>query len=200
MAPDLPSVQDQAASLWGGDPSPCRQHEQAAASQAAPAQQPDEPSPDWDDLGLSLGIGQSITLRIPGKPQPGGSKRAFTPKGWNRPVIVDSNPKAMDWKRTVQAFAMRAATGRILDGPLRVTMTFVVARPQGHFGKRGLRPSAPTFPATKPDVLKLARTTEDALTGIVWTDDARIVVEILRKLYTTNGRTGAVVEIEEILG
>ena len=221
MSPDLPSVQDQVASLWGrGDadrlvlePCGCRSdkvtgvitkfcpaHEPRNVAPAAPAPQPDEPGPDWADIGRSLAIGQSITLRIPGKPQPGGSKRAFVPKGWTRPVITDANPAAMDWKRTVQAVALAKATGRILDGPLRVSMTFVLARPQGHFGKRGLRPSAPVFPAVKPDVLKLARSTEDALTGIIWKDDARIVTEILQKRYTTNGRTGAVIVIEEIVG
>jgi len=191
MLPEPSSVQDQVASLWGGDPMP---------PEVAPAPQPDEPGPDWDDLGQSLAIGQSITLRIPGKPQPGGSKRAFVPKGWTRAVVTDANPLAMDWKRTVQVFALAKASGRILDGPLRVTMTFVVARPQGHFGKRGLRPRSPKYPITKPDVLKLARSTEDALTGIIWKDDARIVTEIVQKRYTTNGRTGAIIEIEEIVG
>lgn len=199
MPPELPSVQDQVASLWGSGDRPPRAPGSAAAR--APAHALDAAGPECDEAGQSaLRLGQKITLRIPGKPQPGGSKRAFTPKGWDRPVIVDANPKAMDWKRTVQAFALATAAGRILDGPLRVSMTFVVARPKGHFGVRGLRPSAPAYPAVKPDVLKLARSTEDALTGIIWTDDARIVVEILRKLYTTDGKTGAVIEIEEIVG
>lgn len=200
MSPDLPSVQDQVASLWGTGDGPSNPPGNGGAG--LPVRMPDEAGPEYDEAGQSaLPVGQKITLRIPGKPQPGGSKRAFVPKGWTRPVLTDANPKAVDWKRTVQAFALAAAaTGRILDGPLRVSMTFIVARPQGHFGTRGLRPSAPAYPAVKPDVLKLARPTEDALTGIIWTDDARIVEEILRKRYTTDGRTGAVVEIEEIVG
>jgi Holliday junction resolvase RusA-like endonuclease len=35
----------------------------------------------------------------------------------------------------------------------------------------------------KPDVLKLARAVEDALTGILYRDDAQIVTEVLRKRY-----------------
>ncbi len=214
-------VRDQVACLWGGcdadrlalEPCGCRSnkatgvitkfcrtHEPRSVAPAAPAPQPDEPGPDWADIGQSLVIGQKITLRIPGKPQPGGSKRAFVPKGWTRPVLTEANPQAVDWKRTVQAFAMRAAWERILDGPLRVSMTFIVGRPKGHFGKRGLRPSAPAYPAVKPDVLKLARSTEDALTGIIWKDDALIVVEVLRKMYTMDGKTGALIEVEEIVG
>lgn len=139
-----------------------------------------------------------IELHIPGHPQPGGSKRGFIPKGWNRAVIVDANPKAADWKRTVQVFAQEHHPEPLFDGPLRVTMTFFLARPKGHYGKRGLLPSAPAFPCNKPDVLKLARSTEDALTGIVWTDDARIVTEHLYKRWAEDGRTGALIVVEEI--
>jgi Holliday junction resolvase RusA-like endonuclease len=37
-------------------------------------------------------------------------------------------------------------------------------------------------------VLKLARAVEDALTGVVWRDDAEIVAEGLAKLYGTPER------------
>jgi len=168
-------VQDQVNSLWG-DVEP--------GTPQAPR--------------LQLPVGEKITLRIPGKPQPGGSKRTFTPKGWDRAIVVDANPKAKDWKRTVQVFAAEAMTWKLLEGPLRVSMTFLVARPKGHIGKHGVKPKAPTYPTTKPDLLKLARSTEDALTGIVWRDDARIVTEILQKRYASDGKTGAIVEIEEL--
>jgi Holliday junction resolvase RusA-like endonuclease len=39
------------------------------------------------------------------------------------------------------------------------------------------------YPISKPDVLKLARAAEDALTGIIWSDDALIVQEHLYKAY-----------------
>jgi Holliday junction resolvase RusA-like endonuclease len=138
-----------------------------------------------------------INLRIPGHPQPGGSKRAFIPKGWkNRAVITDANPKAADWKRTVQVFAQQSAS-EILEGPVAVWATFYLPRPQGHWGKRGLLPSAPKYPAKKPDVLKLMRSTEDALTGICWRDDAQIVKEDIAKRYSEDGWTGCVLLIKE---
>jgi Holliday junction resolvase RusA-like endonuclease len=56
-------------------------------------------------------------------------------------------------------------------------------RPRAHFGARGLRPAAPAWPTVRPDVLKLARAVEDALTGLVWRDDSQIVVELLTKQY-----------------
>lgn len=117
-----------------------------------------------------------------GTPQPAGSKRAFV-KG-NHARVVDDNPKGKPWKNAVGWEAVAAMAGRtMLDVPLTVAFRFYVARPKGHFGKRGLLPSAPAHPAVRPDVLKLARAVEDALTGIVWRDDAQIVRETLTKEY-----------------
>ena len=178
-------VRSQVESLWGDEG-----RAGAAAQGAAPVARTAAPS--------GLLPARKIVLRIPGKPQPGGSKRAFTPRGWNRPIITDANPKAADWKRTVQVFAQQAMSGTVLEGPLLVVMRFHLARPQGHWGKRGLLPSAPPFPHRKPDVLKLGRSTEDALTGIVWRDDAQIVEERLYKVYAESGWTGVEIEVEEI--
>lgn len=49
------------------------------------------------------------------------------------------------------------------------------------------RPSAPHYPAVKPDATKLVRAVEDALTGICWRDDAQIVNQDVRKRYADTG-------------
>ena len=141
------------------------------------------------------GIARKITLTIPGKPQPGGSKRGVPGGKFTR--IIDANPKAADWKRTVQFFAQSAETP-MFTGPLRVCATFYLKRPAGHFGKKGLLPSARPFPSVAPDALKLMRSTEDALSGFCWVDDAQIVIEEIRKVYSEDCWTGAVIDIEEI--
>lgn len=64
----------------------------------------------------------------------------------------------------------------MIRGPLSMSVVFLFERPKGHWGKRGLLPSAPVFHAVKPDVSKLLRSTEDALTAILYEDDARIVM------------------------
>jgi Holliday junction resolvase RusA-like endonuclease len=46
-----------------------------------------------------------------------------------------------------------------------------------------LKPNAPKYPTTRPDALKLARAAEDALTGIIWTDDAVTVDLTIKKRY-----------------
>jgi Holliday junction resolvase RusA-like endonuclease len=59
-----------------------------------------------------------------------------------------------------------------------------------------LRASAPRYPTGRPDVLKLARACEDALTGVIWRDDAQIVVERLYKDWGEPARV--LVEIEQL--
>lgn len=132
-----------------------------------------------------------ITFTVAGKPEPAGSKRAFSWRardGRSGTSVVDANPKSRGWKTLVSAAAAASFSGELLDGPLSVEFTFEVPRPQGHFGTRGLRPAAPAHPTTRPDVLKLARAVEDALSGIVYRDDSQIVRETLVKKYGEQSR------------
>ena len=135
----------------------------------------------------------SVSFVVYGKPQPAGSKRAFTRGA--RTMVVDANAKSRPWKQEVTGSAVRAMLEQVegpnhkpLEGPLEVTLTFYVERPKGHYGKKGLRPTAPPTPTTRPDVLKLARAVEDAMTGVVYRDDAQIVWELLEKRYGSPAR------------
>lgn len=146
-------------------------------------------------LDVLPGLSRKISLRIPGKPQPGGSKRGVG--GGNFTRIIDANPKVGDWKRTVQFFAQESGV-QMLDGPLRATVTFVMARPGGHFGARGLKASAPKYHTVVPDATKLWRSTEDALKGFAYRDDSKIAVQHVEKIYSNDGWTGVVIEVEEM--
>ncbi len=127
-----------------------------------------------------------IYFVVYGKPEPAGSKRGFAFKrktGGTGVAISDANPKSRNWKNEVSHRAAECYQGELLDGPLFVSFVFHVPRIKGHFGKKGLKPTAPQYPAGRPDVLKLARGVEDALTGVVWRDDSQIVQETLAKRY-----------------
>jgi Holliday junction resolvase RusA-like endonuclease len=126
-------------------------------------------------------VSKPIQFFVPGIPAPGGSKRAFVVNG--RAVVTDDAKRNKPWRAAVAQAGYEAHAGPLLDGPLAVSFTFVLTRPRGHYGKRGLKPSAPKHPAVKPDVLKLSRSTEDALTGILWRDDSRTVALTARKTY-----------------
>lgn len=127
----------------------------------------------------------AICFTVTGSPEPGGSKKAYIVN--ERAVIVDANPRVKGWRNEV-AFACRQQyQGALLTGPLAVEFTFFVPRPKSHHGTGKnagvVKDSAPKYPAVRPDVLKLARGTEDALTDVLWRDDALIVEERLLKLY-----------------
>lgn len=129
-----------------------------------------------------------IEFFCPGLPCPGGSKKGFVNPKTNRVVIVDDAGKRnKDWRTSVQVFCRQAYDGAPLTGPLHLDITFVMPRPQGHFGMRKgvkyLKDDAPKYVTKKPDVLKLARSTEDALTSIAYQDDAQIAVETLARVY-----------------
>lgn len=67
-----------------------------------------------------------------------------------------------------------------VDGPILARMFFTFERPRSHYrtGRNAglLRDAAPIAPDVKPDVSKLARSTEDALKDAgIYKDDARIV-------------------------
>ncbi|WP_051945692.1 RusA family crossover junction endodeoxyribonuclease [Verrucomicrobium sp. BvORR106] len=145
-------------------------------------------------------MNQQLSFFIPGVPAPGGSKRfvGFGKKTKRAILIDDAGQRNKDWRTAVGWAAHEHFKGEVLTGALKVTFTFFMPRPKGHHGKRGLRPSAPTFPITKPDALKLARSTEDALTGIVWRDDAQVVDGGQKKRYADTCSAGCLVEIEEL--
>jgi Holliday junction resolvase RusA-like endonuclease len=146
-----------------------------------------------------------------------------------RPIVtddVDTKGRGRDWRAAVR-FAAAAAMPSVcsqcgdslqagacgpthaalarrdvpLDGPLHLSLLFVVPRPRSHRGKRGLLPSAPAYPTTKPDVLKLARAVEDACTKILWRDDAQIVTEDIHKAYADDGDSvGVRVRVAPLVG
>lgn len=105
-----------------------------------------------------------------GSPAPQGSKK-FVGMAGGHGQMVESSKKVKPWRQDVKDAALKARAGAApLDCPLRVSMIFTVPKPS----------SAPkmrrTFPMRKPDVSKLARSTEDALTDAgIWIDDARVV-------------------------
>lgn len=137
-------------------------------------------------------------LFVPGEPSPGGSKRAI-PKKNGKIAIIDDAKNNRDWKATVRDFATQAWGDQpLLDGALSVVATFYTLRPKGHYGAKGLKPSAPPFPLKKPDATKLFRAAEDALTGVVWRDDCLITDQNVRKRY--GDKPGVAIEIRYTKG
>ena len=139
-----------------------------------------------------------VRLFVSGHPRPAGSKtgipiyrgkrgsadRKFTGKV----AMLDSSGQAgKEWRQDIKHAAKQVFRGPPLSGPLVVNFSFVYPRPKNHFGTGKnsglLKDGSPKHHTSRPDVLKLSRAVEDALTGIVWVDDSQIVDERISKSY-----------------
>jgi crossover junction endodeoxyribonuclease RusA len=148
---------------------------------------------------------RTVSFFVPGTPATQGSKRAFIPKGWTRAIIVEDCKRNKDWRGDVKSFALEATAGEVHDtdsrsAMVRLTIAFFMPRPKGHVGRRGLLPSAPKRPTTKPDCTKMLRSVEDALKGILWADDSQVVEQVISKHYADETPPGAQVTVEILEG
>lgn len=131
-----------------------------------------------------------ITITAFGIPAPQGSKngravwkgrgksKVFT----GRIAMQESSAKVKPWREAVEQAAREAAGPRWvpLDGPLIANFCFSLPR-----GKTVTRYHHTTY----PDLSKLIRCAEDALTSAhIWADDARVIGYYLpRKVYAGDG-------------
>jgi Holliday junction resolvase RusA-like endonuclease len=136
---------------------------------------------------------------IYGHAEPAGSKRPVTPKHGGRAFVIDANPKAAKWKKQIAQIVGEKYRGPLLDCPLMAQFVFYRVRPGNHFGSGRnagkLKASADRFPLPAPDVLKTARAVEDALQGVVYVNDSRIVSEVLHKRW--GPREAVLIEISK---
>lgn len=113
-----------------------------------------------------------VTFTVRGTPGPQGSKKFVGLSKAGRGILVESSAKVKPWRYVVQMAAegAKAAHGGVIRGPVWVSMVFTLKKPLST-AKR-----VRTWPATRPDLSKLVRSTEDAITDAgLWEDDARVV-------------------------
>lgn len=147
-----------------------------------------------------------IEFWVPGIPRPGGSKRAFPIRKKDGTFIkmgvADANPKVKEWRSDVINACQKVFSGPPLMGPLKFEVIFVLPYRMKDFktGRNAwmLKDCAPKYCMTKPDGLKLRRSTEDALTGILYRDDAQIVDGHDKKIY--GFKPGAMILVEGLEG
>ena len=143
----------------------------------------------------------SYRLVVVGTPAPQGSKSFKGMSNAGRAILAESSKKVRPWRQDVKAVALEVR-GSVapLDEAVRVRMTFTLPKP-GSAPKRRV-----TYPMRTPDLSKLVRSTEDALTEAgIWKDDARVVECFAFKRYPNEGPDaldvpGCVIEIERING
>lgn len=110
-----------------------------------------------------------------GTPAPQGSKRHV-----GHGILKESSVKLAPWREAVTYAArhwmqQRGLSAPALSGPISYSMIFTLRRPK--------RPKY-SVPATPPDISKLQRSTEDALTDAgIWEDDGRVVQAAAYKVF-----------------
>lgn len=122
---------------------------------------------------------EPLRFTVYGDPLPKGSVRAFTPKGWNRPILTSATKGLKKWEEKIASAANAQANGILLTGPVHVKIAFFLTRPQS-------LPKKVRLHTKRPDLDKLIRGATDALTGIVWKDDAQAVSILATKHYTAH--------------
>lgn len=105
-----------------------------------------------------------------GRPAPQGSKRHV-----GNGIMIESSKAVKPWRDDVKTAAEKAIAKHLgtlypLDQPIAVRMIFTMPKPTSAPKRRQ------TWPCRTPDLSKLIRATEDALTNAgVWRDDARVI-------------------------
>ena len=113
-----------------------------------------------------------IEIIVYGTPAPQGSK-SFKGLVNGHAVMAESSKKVKPWRMDVKAAAeeyLRSPGAAPIPGAVVASMIFTMPKPKSAPKKRR------TWPSTKPDLSKLIRSTEDALTDAgIWGDDARVI-------------------------
>lgn len=121
--------------------------------------------------------------------------------------MVESSAKVKPWREAVKHAALErmfpdseGGTWNSIDGPLSVEIVFTVRKPTTAPKRRV------TWPAKKPDLDKLVRSTFDALTDSgAWRDDGQVVELHTTKCYPDEGvdalpHPGALIRIWQLGG
>ena len=148
------------------------------------------------------GIGGAvIDFFVAGVPVPKGSAKAFMRPGAKFPTVMqDNSEKQKPWASAIGYAAQQEVFEAVQVGPVAIEICFYLPRLKGHYGTGKnagtVKAAAPTYHTSKPDLDKLIRCVKDALTGIVWKDDAQVATVKAVKMY--GEQPGARIKIEPL--
>jgi len=115
-----------------------------------------------------------IAFTVYGNPVP--KARARVVKLKNGRTVSFTPAKTENWEDSIRAQALAYRPDNLLDGPLVLRAVFYLLRPRS-------RPKREQYPDRRPDLDNCLKSVKDALNGVIWTDDARIVKIIAEKCY-----------------
>lgn len=147
--------------------------------------------------------GNKMIIEIPGKPMGNPIKIVVTgkpiaqarPRFVRRgPFVGTYNPQETEAGRWIlEAKAQLPPAFKLLEGPLWATLTFVIARPKGHYGsgrnQTKLKDWAPFFAMGPKDLDNYQKFCLDCLNLVCYKDDSQIVAIGTYKKYGEQPRT-----------
>ena len=147
--------------------------------------------------------GRTWRFEVVGHPETQGSKKGFADRRGFVRVVDDNKAKLEPWRRHVAEVARAALPDWLtepIDGPVFLALIFFRARSPDEYLADGRTLSAAgrrrPYPETAPDTTKLTRAVEDALQGIAYTNDSRIVTSVNCKRWADwNEQERVVVEL-----
>jgi len=113
---------------------------------------------------------QTLSFFVAGLPITQGSMKAFVIAGRAR-VTANNGSKLQAWRHAIATEARRVYSGPLIEGPVIVRVWFGLLKPASAPKKRRTWPIG----ARSGDVDKLGRSLLDALTGVIWCDDAQVI-------------------------
>ncbi|HEV8574746.1 MAG TPA: RusA family crossover junction endodeoxyribonuclease [Dehalococcoidia bacterium] len=132
-----------------------------------------------------------LSVRVYGVPIPQGRPRArvlrLATGGVRASVYERAEDK--DWKQTVLAQALEHRPLAPVEGPLAMTLSFLLPRPKS-------LPKRERHPIKKPDADNLCKAIKDALRGVMYRDDSQIVDLHVTKAYDL--APGVVIRVSRI--
>jgi len=130
----------------------------------------------------------AIEFTIPGAAAPQGSKRAIRLRT-GRTVLVESSARVKPFRAVAALTATEAWQRPPTADAVGLEVAFRFVRPKSHHKADGsLRAGAPLTPG-KPDIDKLLRALLDALTGVIYVDDAQVACIWATKEYGARAET-----------
>jgi Holliday junction resolvase RusA-like endonuclease len=144
-----------------------------------------------------------MEITVYGKPSPQGSKKFMGISKQGKGILLENSPKLIPWRNAVCVAAQEELDRIGRPAPfacaLQALMVFTFLRPSTV--KRSKRPHVSVY----PDLSKIIRATEDALTDAgVWKDDALVVKLEAWKTYENEtygalDRAGCFLRIEPVV-
>ena len=131
-----------------------------------------------------------IVIEVPGPPQPYRERQAPVRGGRTHSY---RRPQLVRWQEAVAWAAKIAMGGKPpLEGPIRLEVTFYLPMPKRMLkADRALAERDELFHIKRPDRTNFLKAFEDAVTGIVWLDDAQVCRGEAFKRYSPDPRTVA---------